>query len=537
MSFFKKLDITAMKKLSIIFVSACTLLSMQACRKAFDTLNTNANKPTSVPASLLFNGLLNDMYDAPYGTGERYSQYYLCNYDYYGNNRYDFGAGDDEYKSLNNANKMVEEAANSGLPALNVYATMSKFFKAYFFTKMSLEMGDIPMTQALEGLENLRPVYDPQKEVFKQAFAWLDSTNNELGQLIAAGDNNLQGDIYFGNDLSKWQKTVNTLRLRLLIHLSRQADDPDLSVKSQFAQILADPSKYPLMQDMSDNLQYQYTHPTNDYPMNPDNFGFDALRYNTSSTYIGLLTSLRDPRVFVTAEPAGALVNAGESPDSYDAFVGANPGEDLGQMYIKANGGQYSLINRHHFYETYAAEPSIQIGYPEMLLNIAEAINRGWVASGPLGNAEAYYKAAITASMSFYGIPETGEFTAYFLKSGSPGSTAVYETYPISVNFDTYYLQPSVKYDGNTAQGLKQILQQKYLALFRHSGLESYFTYRRTGVPEFAIGPGTGNSGRIPLRFQYPGSEKSANEDNYKKAIDSQFGGNDDINAMMWLLK
>lgn len=526
-----------MKKLIYILSVSTVLFTAAGCRKEFNSLNTNENKPTSVPSALLFNGLLFDMYVAPYGSGERYSQYFLCNYDYYGNNRYDFASGTDNYKQLKNANKMIEEAAKAGLPETNVYAAMSKFFKAYFFTRMSLEMGDLPMSEALEGLENLRPKYDDQKSIFQQAFLWLDSANNELAELAAAGDNNLQGDIYFGNDLTKWRKTANTLQLRLLIHLSKKADDADLNVKGRFAEIVSNTEKYPLMEDMSDNMQFLYTHPTNDYPMNPDNFGFDALRYNMSATYVGLLTQLKDPRVFVTAEPASAIVGDGGSPTSYNSFVGANPGEDLGTMYIKTNSGQYSLINRHYFYETYTAEPSIQIGYPEMLLNIAEAINRGWIASGPLGDAEAYYTAAIKASMGSYGIPENGSFTAFFLQSGSPGSTAVYNSYDVNVDWNVYYNDAAVKYAGNNANGLTQILQQKYLALFRHSGLEPYFNFRRTGVPDFATGPGTGNSGRIPLRFQYPSGERSANDINYKAALETQFGGNDDINAAMWLLK
>jgi hypothetical protein len=80
------------------------------------------------------------------------------------------------------------------------------------------------------------------------------------------------------------------------------------------------------------------------------------LRENTSKTYVGMLTSLNDPRVYVTSEPATALVKAGASPTSFQAFVGADPGEDLGIMYIKANGGEYSLINRKHFYDSYTGE-------------------------------------------------------------------------------------------------------------------------------------------------------------------------------------
>ncbi len=284
-----------MKKLIYTLSVSAVLMAGAGCRKEFNSLNTNENKPTSVPASLLFNGLLFDMYDAPYGSGERYSQYFLCNYDYYGNNRYDFASGDDYYEELKNANKMVEEAETSGLPQGNVYAAMSKFFKAYFFTKMSLQMGDLPMTEALLGIENLTPKYDDQKTIFMQAFSWLDSANNELAVLAEAGDNNLQGDIYFGNDLTKWRKAMNTFQLRLLIHLSKKADDADLNVKGRFAQIVSNPATYPVMEEMSDNLQFQYTHPTNDYPMNPDNFGFDALRYNTSATYVGLLSRLEDP--------------------------------------------------------------------------------------------------------------------------------------------------------------------------------------------------------------------------------------------------
>jgi len=506
------------------------------CKRSFEDLNTNENKPTSVPPSLLFNSIAYAMYDAPYGSGERFSQYFLCNYDYYGNNRYDFGPGDNYYTTLKNVDKMVDEAVKSGLPTVNGYDAMAKFFKAYFFTRMSLEMGDIPMTEALQGSNNLTPTYDPQKKVFQQAFVWLDSANTELGQLI---DNSatISGDIYFNNDLSKWRKVVNTFRIRLLIALSKKADDADLGAKQQLTNILADANKYPLMTSMDDNLVFQYVNPTNKYPMNPDNFGFDAQRYNTSATYISLLTQTNDPRVYVTAEPAGAIVSGGTSPTSFSAFVGADPGEDLGVMYVKANSGQYSFINRKHYYETYTGEPSIQIGYPELMFNIAEAINRGWIASGPKGDAEAYYKAGIEASMAYYGIPESGSFPVYFLASGSPGSTAVYNTYNVDFDFSAFYNQASVKYAGNNANGLTQILKERYIALFRHSGFESYFTYRRTGVPNFTTGPGTGNGSRIAMRYKYFSSEQTANSSNYESALQSQYGGNDDINGVMWIIK
>ncbi|MBI1343203.1 MAG: SusD/RagB family nutrient-binding outer membrane lipoprotein [Terrimonas sp.] len=521
----------------IFFLTALSASIITGCKKSFQELNVNENKPSSVPASLLFNGVLNDMTDQPYSMYERWGQYFCCNYDYYGNNRYDFGSGTNYYSTLKNVTKMEEEAIRNGAGVINPYGALAKFFKAYLFTKMSMQMGDIPMTEALKGAENLLPAYDPQKEVFRRSFAWLDSANSELAQLIAANNFTLAGDIYYDNDLTKWRKAVNTLRLRLLIELSKKESDADLNIKQQFSTIVSDHTNYPVMESMDDNLTYRFVHPTNDYPMNPGNFGFDALRYNTSATYISLLTQNNDPRVFVTAEPATALVSGGMSPTSFSAFVGASPGEDLGTMYVKANSGQYSLINRYRYYQTYTGEPSIQIGYPEMLFNIAEAINRGWISSGPLGDAESHYKAGIRASMGFYGIPESGNLEVNFLQSGTPGTNAAYNKFSVAVDFNTFYSQVGVQYAGNNANGLNQILIQKYISLFRHSGLEGYYQNRRTGVPAFTTGPGTGNGTRIAKRFQYFGSETTANTSNYQAALQSQYGGQDDINALMWILK
>jgi hypothetical protein len=532
-----------MKKIFKIYVlPVVMLLSVTSCKKSFNELTQNNNKPNSVPASLLLNGVLNNMPDLPDGQSEIYSQYYLYNYDYYGNNRYDFGGGDDYYTTLKNVIAMEQKAAATGGGSVNPYEALGKFFRAYFYSKMSLEMGDIPMTQALKGLDGLEPVYDSQKTVMQQSLAWLESANTDLDQMVknpngfgTGAGATLSNDIYFNNDLSKWQKAVNALRIRLLVQLSKKTTDTDLNVITQFASIIGNPAKYPLMASSADNLQYTFVAPNNYYPQNPDNFGQSGSRKNSSATYISLLTQLKDPRVYVTAEPARDLVdNKKQSATDFNSFVGADAGLDLGVMYNNAGLQKYSFINRKHFFSTYTGEPSIIIGYPELMLNIAEGMSRGWAT----GNAETYYMAGIKASMASYGIPESGAFTAYFYRPGSTdvSSLSNYDTFNIAADFNAYYNQAAVKYTPD-ANGVTRILQQKYLALFRHSGLESYFTYRRTGVPTFTTGPGTGNGSRIALRFKYPSTERTSNAKNYKSALDSQFGGNDDINGIMWILK
>jgi hypothetical protein len=314
----------------------------------------------------------------------------------------------------------------------------------------------------------------------------------------------------------------------VLLSLSKKEADTDLNIKTRFAEVLNNPTKFPLMAALSDNLQYQYNSTYNKYPRNPDNFGQNATRENMAATYLGLLTSLKDPRTFVVAEPAGALLKAGKSPTDFDAFLGASSGEDLAAMASKANVGGYSFQNRKHYYSTYTAEPYILVGYPELQFNIAEGIARGWAP----GTAETYYQNGIKASWAFYGLTD-GNNTVYF---SADGGYKNFNSYTVPVSFATYYAQPAVKLATGTS-AITQILTQKYLAFAQNSGLEAFYNQRRTGVPTFMVGPGTGNSTRIPTRWQYPATERQFNATNNKAAVTAQFGGADDINAIMWLLK
>ena len=339
-------------------------------------------------------------------------------------------------------------------------------------------------------------------------------------------------DIYYGGDLTKWQKLVNSFKLRVLLSLSKKTADNDLNVAQQFATIINTPATYPVFTGVSDDLKFTYVNTYNVYPQSPNNFGSDAQRYNMANTYVKNLTDLKDARVFVTCEPAWNLVaSKGYATTDFNAFVGASTGSSIAVMYSDAIAGNLSLINRKHYYNTQTGEPDVLVGYKEMSFNIAEAINRGWIT----GDAEAWYKTGITESMKFYGLdPAQTSFTAYFLPFGN--SLGNYAAYPFTFDFNAYYAQTSVKYAGGT-DGLKQILIQKYLAMFQNSGWEAYFNYRRTGYPAFDGGTGVGNNGIIPQRWGYPNAEQNLNATNWKTALSNQGFSSDDINGQLWLMK
>ena len=486
------------------YIFSILIISLLASCSDFQTLEQNPNLPTSVPSSIILRDVLSRMNEGSWNDLMRANQFYASNYNYYSNNEYNWGNATLQFTTLKNVVKMEEEAKNAGAKDLNPYSALGKFLRAYYYTNMSLRVGDLPVKDALKGLEVDKPKYETQKEVFVQILKWLEDSNTELTQLISTGDRTLDGDFYYNNDLRKWQKAVNSFRLRVLIHLSKQANDADLKVKTDFANVLSNPTKYPLMSDLSESLQFVWS-VNNKYPRNPDNFGFNATRENMAKTYLDLLKNYKDPRLFVVAEPAEAQLAKGLKATDFEAYVGASSGEDLADMSSKAGLGQYSFQSRKRYYSSYTGENTFVISYPEMCFNIAEAINQGWTT----GNAQDWYERGVKSSMSFYGLNDA---TAYLA-------------------------QATLKYAGNNATGLTQILNQKYITFFQNSGYEAYFNWRRTGIPTFLVGPGTANGTKIPLRFLYPSSETSTNNVNLMESVTRQFGGKDDINMPIWIVK
>jgi len=516
------------------------VISFMGCEKSFEELELDSNRPVSVPASLVLQSVQFDLYNntgRPFSAEMRWNQFYCSNYNYYATNEYQWSEVTNHFFTLKNVIKMEEEARKAGLDVVNPYSATAKFYKAFFYDQMSKRVGDLPLSEGLQGNAVLTPKYDTQKQVYIQILKWLEESNADLTTLIAKGNQTLAGDIYFGGDLRKWQKAVNAFHLRILVQLSKKDADAELNVKSKFAAIISNSTKYPLMSNNGESLQFNSS-AFNKYPSNPDNFGFDATRQNMSRAYVERLTERKDPRVMITCEPAGSELKAGKLPSDFASYVGASSGEDLADMSSKAginNGsdfapGQYSFQNRKRYYSNYVGEATFLVGYPEMCFNIAEGVHRNWAS----GNAAMWYENGVKASMDFYGV-KNGSNTMTYSRNGSRDAVDA-RTFNIDFNLSTYLEQANVKYETGNA-GLEKILTQKYLAFFMNSGMEAYFNWRRTNYPTFYTGVGNGNSNRIAIRWIYPLTERTSNAANYKAAIDAQFAGKDDINDQIWLLK
>ena len=513
-----------------ITILLAVLLTAAGCSKKFEEYSQNKNLPLQVPPSLILPTVLNDMIVYPGGDEDKYNQFIVSNYDYYGLNEYWSGSANLSYGTLRNVLAMETEAKRLAGSDDNPYHALGLFFRSFFFVNMSMKVGDLPMNEALQGVNNPTPKYDSQKEIFKKSLAWLDTANTMLSNFLSNGFLEFSGDYYHSNAnngrdaLVLWQKTVNSYKLRVLIELSKKSDDADLNVKQQFAAIINNPTQYPIFTSNDDNLQYVYNDKYNYYPDNPNNYGNNAGRLNIAATLLNNLSQLNDIRAMILAEPARGL---GFADTDYRSYQGGASGASVSSLAALSGSSKISLYNYNHFYSTYTAEPTLIISYPEVCFCVAEAINRGWIT----GDADTWYQNAVKAMWAFYGI-EDGNNKIVLQKDGGGDLT-----YNVPFSFSDYFDQPAVKYKGNNSDGLAQILTQKYLAYARNSGMQAYYQWRRTGIPAFSTGSGNGNGGIIPKRFQYPSNEISANGTNLQTALQSQYGGSDDIFKEMWLIQ
>lgn len=522
--------------LIIGFVAAAALLT-SSCQKGDLLSNPNVSAETStIPASLILNHITSNLLkeeEPVISTVYRYNQNIVSNYSYYfGSNAYSWSNTSDTYDNIRYCVKMEEQAGKQYGNTTNLYFTLSKFFKAYSYIWLTQRVGDIPMTQA--GDPNvLTPKYDIQHDVYKNSLALLDTANTLMGNLISTANQNNKvdatGDV-FGLTFLQWQKVINTYKLRILISLSKRAtDNADLNIPAQFAAIIGNPTKYPIMTSNSDNMVYKYTTLTLYPPNRSGNAPYNNCA-NINQTFMKLLTVNKDPRTFILATPALKLVAQGKSVADFTAYIGDDNNKTQASLSNFSADSLHSCMSYNRYMSSASGancEPYILVGYPEMCFNIAEAANRGWITA----SAALWYLNGINASLGVYGITNG--------KTVNIGNYDGTNTNLGSVTLDVPTFLTNVAYLGDNATGLTQILTQRYVAFFMNSGYESFYNWRRTGVPAFNQGgAGIGTSSlTIPLRWQYPLGEINYNTDNYKASIQSQYGGTDDLNAKMWLIK
>ena len=491
-------------KLRIISSISALLMVLSSCEDGFEETNRNPNQPENARPELLVPNIIyssvNQMVSYGFSPGNIVVQYSteIRNPQI---DRYQWGSfnglWNTMYGVLRNINNL--EAISTELDQPN-YKGVALIMKSWVFSILTDAYGDIPYSEALKGKSDrlYTPEYDTQQEIYQGMLNDLDEANT----LLAGQGQGINGDILYGGDLLKWRKFANSLSLRLLLRQSNKIDP-----SGQMQKILDDPSNYPIFESNADQagLTYLSQFP-NLFPIANNRSGF-WLDRRLSSTFAEVLNGIEDPRLPVYAEPTQESRESSAAGNGELQWVGVRNGEadeNLGSDIDVA----VSQLGSIYYMEQSVAVPAegLVMTYAELQFILAEASEKGWIS----GNAQEYYLNGITASVDYYGSidPEKDiRLTQEYLSQGQ------------------------VAYTGSAEEKLGKIAQQKWIALF-FNGLQGWFEWRRTGLPELEPSFVNANDDLIPVRFQYPVEQQALNSESYQRAVERQ--GSDNINTKVW---
>lgn len=512
-------------KYRLTTVATAFVILISGCTSSFDDLNTNPDATPKARASMLATRLIldmvkescdwqNDFFVKRMFWGE---QMYDPQYNFIGNGTFKW------IQSITNAEKMIENAPEDQLDA---YTGLYYFMKGWAFYRATMDMGDIPYSQALQINEYPYPVYDSQKDVFAGVLADLAKADEYFGK----ANSNFDGDPFNSGDVERWRKATNVLRLKVLMSLQKRADDtPDLKIKETFAQIV---SQGNIFKNNGDNLQLVFS----DKDKQKNEYHMEITRsvdmFAATTMITEPLKEYQDYRLFYYFSPAEALVDPmylpeGQEllqPNDWDAYTGLDVAGVFKTQKDKIAVRLHSRPNGVYRL-SYVGVPCIVLGYSNMNFILAEAAERGWIT----GSAKQYYDEAVRSSFDFVRstVPEEYnngvEITDEYINSYLRGEKTAYNT------------------NGTQTNRLRQIWMQNYLAGFLHMNMDAYYEYRRTLYPEWPINPETNRNtdkNKIPMRFLYPKNDLNYNKEQLFAALNRQWNKDvDDTNNIMWVIK
>jgi hypothetical protein len=484
-------------KIKYIFLAAVVFFAA-SCTKNFEEINTDPNRPKEITPGVMLGQLQYRIVNSSISAGRSFT-HELMQVDAPrsspgggGLHRYvvNPGAGvwSNFYGYINDMEDIYKIA--NGLNEQN-YKAIALVYKSWAYSILTDLYGDVPYSQAIKATEgNFSPAFDKQKDIYIQLLKNLDTANNlfNTSKALTYG-----GDlVYNANTLSgatspgivKWKKFCNTLKLRLLLRISKR--NGEVNVNDQINTILSDAVKYPVFTSTTDDAVFRY----------PGTFPYFNPYYNArqldwrdgtyfTKFFIDKMNTDNDPRRvpwFTTVSVGGVNVYQGiESgyPVSTEYLVGKNSSYNDGLKTTPVLG--------------------IMMSYAELEFIKAELALKGF-ATGK--TPKQHYETGIAASMAQWGV-----------------------TLPAG-----YLTQPGVVYDAlaSTEEQLEKIMIQKYYAYF-FVDYQSWFEKRRTGYPILPRGSGIPAENQFPSRVPYPTYLQSLNPTNLAAAVASMGGDNSTI--------
>ena len=476
--------------------AACGLLV--SCTANFEEINTDPNRPEKVNPGVILGQMqyriVNSSISAARGFTHELMQMDAprASTSGLGLHRYvvNPGAGvwTGFYQNLTDIEDIYKVA--DGLKENN-YKAIALVYKCWAYSILTDLYGDVPYYQAIKASDGIfKPAFDKQKDIYAQILKDLETANglfDDNKALTFGGDLVYNANVLTGAKnlgIQRWKKFGNSLRLRLLLRLTKR--EGEINVKEQITAILADAAKYPTFAATADDAIFRYpgTFPYFNPYFNARTLDWREGTYFTEF-FLNNLNATNDPRRAIWAIP---VMVAG-----VPTFRGIRSGYPTTLEYV---------VNQNSSY-TEALKTLPQLGvmmtFAETEFIKAELALKGY-ATGK--TPKAHYDAGITSSMTQWGA-----------------------TMPA-----TFLTQKDVAYDATATaeKQLEQIMLQKYFAYF-FVDYQAWFEKRRTGYPVLPRGTGIPAENKFPSRVPYPTYLQSLNPENLAAAVASMGGDNSDV--------
>ncbi len=274
--------------------------------------------------------------------------------------------------TLQSNRRMIQQAESKGF---NHFAGVGKALEAFTMMAATDFWGDIPYSDALrfDEVAVYSPTFDPQQSIYNDLFALIEEARGAL--LKDDGGFPLNGDLYYGGDVTKWISFLNVLEARGRLHLSRKNGN------AAYTAVLDALNKGGFTSS-ADEFAFAFgTGATENAPM----FQFIQQRGDTETgaDYIALLEEFNDPRLATYGQPvathpiftpnqrlkmlsfteqefirAEAELMLGNNPAAYEAYLSG----------IASSMNEAGLADPETSYEEYIAQSTVGVGASNLTL-------------------------------------------------------------------------------------------------------------------------------------------------------------------------
>ena len=305
---------------SYLILSAITLgITVSSCKKAMDLdINVNPNSPVSAPLDLLLTsaelttpGIFNGMSTTTLGfvgiLANQGSDAFAINNSSYNGTWNSFYTG-----GMKDLQSILDRTAAGQSPHFRGAAFT---LKAYYFGQFVDLFGDVPFEEAFGG-DASTPINEPKfskdKDIYAKLIAMTDSAAAEFAKTSPIA---LKGDIHFANNITRWKKFANSVKLSLLIKTRKVDPSADAKIKT----ILASSANYISSTSGAEDFLFKYNKvasPEGRHPWFTDAYlGSNNFTYFSKQFMLEML-ELGDPRLpYQVRRQTATLLDPNNSTD------------------------------------------------------------------------------------------------------------------------------------------------------------------------------------------------------------------------------